>query len=102
MFMQYSIGAATGRTAVRMSHGNQEKAARRKASREDSTQQTSLSTIAAFAMSATGAARATYGLLCFTKLEGRQSDEEHDGMRSTTVGQFGHPEGHTGKLLHYS
>ena len=30
-------------------------------------------------------------------LEGRQSDEEHDGMRSTTVGQFGHPEGHTGK-----
>ena len=32
MFMQYSIGSATGRTTVRVAHGNQEKSARRKAS----------------------------------------------------------------------
>ena len=67
MFMQYSIGSATGRTTVRVAHGNQEKAARRKASREDSAQQTSLSTIAAFAMTTTGAARATCGLLRITQ-----------------------------------
>ena len=34
-------------------------------------------------------------------LEGRKSDEEQDGMRSTTFGQFGTRKVILAKLLHY-